>query len=44
MDNLNAGDLNIQVTVSPEGVYSCTWLGKSNERNPPEVLKPSGDR
>jgi hypothetical protein len=40
MDNLNAGDLTIQVTISPDAVYSCTWLGKSNERNPPELLKP----
>ena len=40
MENLNAGDLNIQVNVSPDAVYSCTWLGKSNERNPPEILKP----
>ena len=40
MENLTSGDLTIEVTVSPEGIYSCTWRGKSNERNPPEILKP----
>ena len=40
MDNLQSGDLTIEVTQSPEGVYACTWRGKSNERNPPEILKP----
>ena len=28
------------VTVSPDSVFSCVWRGKSNERNPPEILKP----
>jgi len=40
MVNLKSGDLTIEVAVSPDGVYSCTWRGKSNERNPPEILKP----
>ena len=40
MENLNSGDLVIEVNVSPDAVYSCTWKGKSNERNPPEILKP----
>ena len=40
MQNLTSGDLTIEVTVSPENVYSCVWRGKSNERNPPEILKP----
>lgn len=40
MENLNSGDLKIEVTVSPASVFSCVWRGKSNERNPPEILKP----
>ena len=40
MENLNSGDLTIEVNVSPDAVFSCTWRGKSNERNPPEILKP----
>jgi hypothetical protein len=40
MENLTSGDLTIEVAVTPEGIYSCTWRGKSNERNPPEILKP----
>ena len=40
MLNLSSGDLTIEVTTSPEGVFSCVWRGKSNERNPPEILKP----
>ena len=44
MDNLNSGDLTIEVSVSPEGVHSCTWRGKSNERNPPEILRPWFDK
>ena len=40
MENLQSGDLTIEVSVSHDGVYSCTWRGKSNERNPPEILKP----
>jgi hypothetical protein len=40
MENLTSGDLTIEVVVTPEGVYKCTWRGKSNERNPPEILKP----
>jgi hypothetical protein len=39
MENLTSGDLTIEVAVTPEGIYSCTWRGKSNERNPPEILK-----
>jgi hypothetical protein len=40
MENLTSGDLTIEVTVSPDNIYSCFWRGKSNERNPPEILKP----
>lgn len=40
MDNLHAGDLTIEVAEAPDGVFHCTWKGKSNERNPPEILKP----
>ena len=40
MENLTSGDLTIEVSVTPDSVYSCTWRGKSNERNPPEILKP----
>lgn len=44
MENLHAGDLTIEVAVTPEGVFHCTWKGKSNERNPPEILKPWFDQ
>jgi hypothetical protein len=44
MENLQAGDLTIEVTVTPTGMYQCTWRGKSNERNPPELLKPWFDK
>ncbi len=42
MENLQVGDLTIEVTVvdGPESVFKCWWKGKSNERNPPEILKP----
>ena len=40
MENLKSGDLTIEVSMTPASVYSCTWRGKSNERNPPEILKP----
>ena len=40
MEHLRAGDLTIEVVVGPDHVYRCTWKGKSNERNPPEILKP----
>jgi hypothetical protein len=40
MDNLQSGDLTIEVAETPDAVVRCTWKGKSNERNPPEVLKP----
>jgi len=39
MDNLKSGDLTIEVTVD-DGAYRCVWRGKSNERNPPEILRP----
>ena len=39
MENLTHGDLQIEVTEA-DNVVSCTWRGKSNERNPPEILKP----
>ena len=44
MDNLQSGDLTIEVAVTPESVFRCTWKGKSNERNPPEILKPWFER
>lgn len=44
MENLTSGDLTIEVMVSADGVYSCVWRGKSNERNPPEILKPWFER
>lgn len=44
MDNLTFGDLAIEVVATPEGVIRCTWKGKSNERNPPEILKPWFDK
>jgi len=40
MDNLHSGDLTIEVAEGPDAVFRCTWKGKSNERNPPEILKP----
>jgi len=40
MDNLQSGDLTIEVAEAPNAVLCCTWKGKSNERNPPEILKP----
>ncbi len=40
MDNLQSGDLTIEVAESPDAVFCCTWKGKSNARNPPEILKP----
>ena len=43
MENLAHGDLQIEVAEAG-GVVSCTWRGKSNERNPPEVLKPWFDK
>lgn len=43
MDNLEANDLKIEV-ASDDGVVRCTWRGKSNERNPPEILKPWFDQ
>ena len=44
MENLQSGDLTIEVTLSPNAVFSCVWRGKSNERNPPEILKPWFER
>ncbi len=43
MENLMHGDLQIEVT-EVNNVFSCTWRGKSNERNPPEILKPWFDK
>ncbi|MDB4964236.1 MAG: hypothetical protein JWP01_4235 [Myxococcales bacterium] len=40
MDNLQSGDLTIEVADAPDAVFRCTWKGKSNERNPSETLKP----
>jgi len=44
MEHLRSGDLTIEVTATPERAYHCLWRGKSNERNPAEVLKPWFDR
>ncbi|MDB4952482.1 MAG: hypothetical protein JWO36_51 [Myxococcales bacterium] len=44
MENLQVGDLTIEVTLTPSVVFQCTWRGKSNERNPPETLKPWFDK
>lgn len=44
MDNLQSGDLTIEVAVTPDAVFQCTWKGKSNERNPPEILRPWFDK
>jgi hypothetical protein len=44
MEDLKNGDLTIEVAELPGSVFSCTWKGKSNERNPPEVLKPWFDK
>jgi hypothetical protein len=44
MDNLAYGDLTIEVTQAPDGAFHCVWRGKSNERNPPEGLKPWFDK
>ena len=40
MENLISGDLTIEVKEQTNAVFSCVWRGKSNERNPPEILKP----
>ena len=40
MEDLKNGDLTIEVAEQPGSIFSCTWRGKSNERNPPEILKP----
>jgi hypothetical protein len=44
MEDLKNGDLTIEVAELPNSVFSCTWRGKSNERNPPEILKPWFDK
>jgi len=43
MDDLKSGDLAIEV-ADADGAIKCTWRGKSNERNPPEVLRPWFDK
>jgi hypothetical protein len=43
MDNLQSGDLAIEVTESDDAM-KCVWKGKSNERNPPEILRPWFDK
>ncbi len=43
MDNLQSGDLAIEVSEA-DGALRCTWRGKSNERNPPEILRPWFDK
>lgn len=44
MEKLQVSDLTIDVVETPESIFQCTWLGKSNERNPPEILKPWFDK
>jgi hypothetical protein len=44
MENLQSGDLTIEVAVTPDAVFQCMWKGKSNERNPPEILRPWFDK
>ena len=44
MENLQVGDLTIELAVTADRVFQCTWRGKSNERNPPETLKPWFDK
>jgi hypothetical protein len=44
IEKLQISDLTIDVVETPESVLQCTWLGKSNERNPPEILKPWFDK
>ena len=44
MEDLKISDLTIEVAEAPDAVFRCTWRGKSNERNPPEILKPWFDK
>ena len=44
MEDLKSGDLTIEVAELSGPVFSCTWRGKSNERNPPEILRPWFDK
>ena len=43
METLQSGDLTIESTDT-DGVIRCVWKGKSNERNPPEILRPWFDK
>ena len=43
MENLQSGDLTIEVAET-DALFRCTWKGKSNERNPPEILRPWFDK
>jgi hypothetical protein len=43
MENLSSGDLTIEVKEEG-GAFHCVWKGKSNERNPPEILRPWFDK
>ena len=38
MEKLQLSDLTIDVVVTPQAVFQCTWRGKSNERTPHEIL------
>lgn len=40
MDSLNAGDLTIELAADRSDAIACTWRGRSNDRNPNEVLAP----
>ncbi len=40
MENLVAGDLMIDVEQDQPGVLRLVWRGKSNARNPLQVLQP----
>jgi hypothetical protein len=39
LDSLSAGDLTIELSQD-DGLITCTWRGKSTERQPGKVLGP----
>lgn len=40
MENLEAGDLTIQILAGGDGVIQLDWRGKSNDRQPNKILRP----
>jgi hypothetical protein len=40
MNNLEAGDLTVHVSVPAAGAIRLDWLGKSNNREPGKILAP----